>query len=271
MRTGVENALRAVATGVKPLAGGWRFAVRNGTEIAGRARIDEDWLHLTAWPDRVHRRANSAGAAWALLDVNGRLRGGARFAVEPSSGELSVGAFVALGEELHDAFDGLVRAASWLGGVDDEEPTDDAEPVDFAALGGEGGWTVTARGSGRFTANLDSAATATIGGGRVSVELVREDDVPPDARRAVALFLLELNHALRGARAARRAGAVVFESLLSKQPSAPELADALSACSVASSQGAGETRALLDEECARAFLELRGTRIAIKENTWTRR
>lgn len=271
MRIRVESALRAAVTDLKPQRVGWEFALQNGRRIAGQARIAEDWLHLTACPGRVRRRPNSAGAAWALLEANGRLPGGARFALDPTSRELTIDAFVALGAELGDACDGLVRGVSWLGGAEDDELPGDREPVDFVALGSEGGWPVNAHGSGRFTVSLDGAATAKIGGRRVSVEFVREDDVPPDARRAVALFLLELNHALRGARAARRAGAVVVEAHLSKQPSACELADALSACSVAAQQGADETRALLDEECARAYLDVRGTRIEIKEKTWTRR
>jgi len=267
----IEAGLRAAVTDLKPEHVGWSFGLQNGKRIDGQTRIAEDWLHLTASPGRVRRRPNSAGAAWALLEANGRLPGGARFALDPTSRALTIDAFVALGAELGDACDGLVRGVSWLAGAEDKDLPDDSPSIDFAALGNESGWPVTAQGSGRFTVNLDGPTTAKIGNGRVSVEFMREDDVPTDARRAVALFLLELNDALRGARAARRAGAVVVEARLSKQPSAPELADALSACSVAVQLGAGETRALLDEECARAYLEVRGTRIEIKEKTWTRR
>ncbi len=248
----------------------WEFELRNGRRLGGHARWQEGWLHFLV-PLPV---AGDEEWPWTLVQRNGALRGLARYVRHPklhsgiaaevflpaaASEESITGALAAIREAVRGPHEKPPSPAT------PETRGGDSDP-DWPALAAEHGWTLVARDEGRLAVELDAPGVMNQGflelrdeRAILSLALLRTAGLPPESRRAIALFLLSLTARLHGTRAALagdEAGTVRLEVVLPDRAraSALELDLALEALSLGARLASREVRALATETLAGSYL-----------------
>jgi hypothetical protein len=262
----------------------WTFALSNGTDLQGMARLDGGWLLLSALLPES-RVTYHESRLWRLLQWNRMLPGGAKFAVLPTGPGVHVRAEVPLDDEVNlcrriaQAYTGIKTASTRLWsplppGEDDRAPNtqfvecDDG--ADLAGLCRETEWTFVER-SGKLVIELDVPGSfqqavvevETQRGVAVLVDVATSSGpLAMPCRQALALLLLRTCAVVRMVRAVVEdtgsATAARFEVLFGDTPCGAELAHAFSALSVAC-RIAGREAAILqrDEIIAREYLKTR--------------
>lgn len=235
------------------------------------AFADDEWITLAV------RMPCGPGALspWQALLVNAGIAGPVKLVL--AAGGLDLEARVEIptedgvdpGARVRQACESLRRLAS--GGPADTATCTDAASgaLDLPSLATDAGWPFVLRSSGRLAIDLavsgqfhQALVEPRAAGCRVRASLVVV--VGPSARSRFALGALLLT--VTGLVRMVRAGAVeqpgetmVFvETDLAKRPTAPELHHALCALAVACRMAGRETKALLDERIASAYLAARG-------------
>ncbi len=285
----IAARLRASGAVVEPVgARRWRVAMPGAHPFRGTARLDGDWLVLTAAAghgDAVF--ADLREAAWELLGRNASIAGGGKFAWPAGESkprlcaELPADEEINLAERVADICSGLARAAAWLSpsGADARAPaafiapgalpaTEIAEPIRDQLQ--EIGWPVVTWANGAVLVELDvpeQFCQARIEEGdeedlRLAVPIASVGAWAPTCRRALAALLTDACGVVRMARASLVSEddgmAARWEVILGPNPAQPELTHALSALSVACRLCAREAQALEDEKVAEHYLAVRG-------------
>jgi hypothetical protein len=240
----------------------WQVVLRDcpGLLVCVRA-IEHVWLTFTA--PLVSRSVASLSdqEVWALLQWNGALPGGVRFAVRLGVPCVSLQAEIAIDAETNlidriaetcagflcawakvhaskaEQVDALTRSACSV--------SVPKKPCDLPSLCREAQWPCTERADGRITVTLDVphetfCATLTqrqSDGVRIAVELLSTDELAAPCQRALGLLLLTVSGAVRMIRTVAVPHAersiVQCEVQFTSTPAVTEVSHALSALSVA--------------------------------------
>lgn len=269
----VPSALARIATAVERLGHQhWSLTLGNDPAVAARARVEDGWLGLAA---ERHHPPPTRGA-WAILEWNRGLEGGARFALAPLAPGLLVRADIALDPEVDverrilEACAGFTTAAR---GGEHLASTTPAEIVDASpelwCQCRDTTWPIEARGTRELTVDLgvpgafhQAVVTARADGTVAAVVPLlesAEESLPSEVgRRAVALLLARLGGIVRLARAAAapaQPASLRFE-VVQTRPATIELAHTFAALAVACRLAAAEATALYhDEAVARLYLQ----------------
>jgi len=268
--------------------------VRTGTgSPPAELRADGDWITLRARPDFPGRPRLGP---LDLLRVNRRLAGGAKFALDPEDGEVVLAADASIadraarpdGDRFGSALDlrigraraGIEEAQAWAAGPSAFSPRSagaaaDASAAgleDLAALCAASGWPFEEREGGKLVVPLEAAGSGqpaevardARGSVRVTVRLSDAAEAAEPCLEAAGVFLLLVSGALRFMRAAlaedEPGRSFILENRFDDPPTPAEMADALTASSLALGMSSREMQALLeDESLARAYLALRGS------------
>lgn len=273
---GVHEALgrsAAILTRAGPSA--WYVTLQNGKRVDAVAALDGHWLSLSASLAPV-----APGAAWRMLALNTRLRGGVRIAFARATHAPTLRTDSWLGPDhdiasrVDDACAALLDAASIAVNHDALESPDrelnagscDVVPTDsIDTLVSELAWPHTLLDDGTCRFDLDArreryhaVLTAGTDGWRCGVEVVARPTLSDSAREAIASALLTSSGALRLTRPTATSNdttdRVGFEVVLSAAPSAEELDLALGALGSVCDQLGREARALTDPTLATAYL-----------------
>lgn len=257
----------------------WQLALTNGHEVAVSARRDEDFLLLDAATGIFPARGK-------LIPLAGLFRHAAppvKLAWRNGSPDLRLRAEIPLPEE-SVAGEGRIRSAieamrttshcvqNWFSREAAAEETACPEPKGEgqAASGSlielvkETGWQFHERPAGALLVDLDTGSRflqaevdGTDAGSRFWVTLYRSDLSSESARRALCLFLLEANAALRFVRGFIRPEdgglSAGFEVSMNGAASAAEAGHALAALSVAARHCARELEALKEDALASTY------------------
>jgi hypothetical protein len=241
---------------------------------------DEDWITLTARP----QSGPAAWSPWEGLLVGATLAGPVKLALAPRGFAVEARAEILLEDgvdvsaRVQRACTCLCRLASGEAripcascGTDDppEIPALSDCAVDIPSLAAEAGWSFVLRSSGRVAIDLavpgqfHVAIVEPRGSGcRVRAPLAVAVSASARARSALGVFLLTVAGLVRLVRAGSVEDAgettVFVETDVPDCPTAAELHDALSALAVACRMAGRETKALLDERTAIAYLAARG-------------
>lgn len=306
----VEKGLLEAGTELRKLGpASWRCVLSNGTTVRVGARLDSEWLSMSA------RLSRGPGAGmgidpWALLEANTGLAGSVKLAVLPVDpglfirAELPVGPTAGLDLRVLQACAGFKQAAALYfrltkqGNVEIpcatravKDAALESEHIDLPGLAGEAGWEVTERPDGTHLVTLDlpnEFAQAQVGTGeggtvRVATEIPPCSGTPsPCCRKALGVLLLRVSGAVRLARAAAErstgdgsdgAGGC-FEVVFDSRPCAAELDHALAALSVACRLSRREARLLVSDEriaaaYLRAFAAGAGSKDEVGKSRWS--
>lgn len=286
----IRNALEKFSPSVWQIAHEcWAFMLSNGADIQATAQIDDGWVSVDA--SQGLSSMAQAASAWALLQWNGALAGGAKFALHPKQpgprlrADLPLDEDINLTRRLSQACAGL-RAARTLhsaggNGREAASPTDilisddpgETAPADLPALCRQTQWDFIEREPGRLVVDLDVSgrfqqAIIETGTDRRVVASVPIIDAAraggetpsPTRRQALSLLLLRTCGIVRMVRAAAQMGdgatAARFEVAFGDTPCAAELTHGLAALSVACRLASREAAVLeRDEAMARAYVQ----------------
>jgi hypothetical protein len=275
-------AVAAVAPAAEAVGPGWRFRLGQKPHAPNvNVHVEAGWILLDA-------PLECAALSQAdLAEANGRLRGGAKFALVPGDDRLHVRAELPLeacsdlGAQLLEARRGCEAAAALAragrekaanaspgrGGPREDEPSSAMPAGDLARICEEAGWVFSERSSGHLAVELEGTEQffqAQLGrrtDDSIALDVEFADCEPSSSvcADAVALFLLRCCGWLRMVRGvgapAGRGAAPRFEVLFAVEPSPSELSEALTALSVAVRFCVRELRVLArSEEVARSYL-----------------
>lgn len=263
----VSHSLRSTGRGT------WDFALMNGRPHHVWAHIEDEWLVMRSgamtWP-------STQDGQWSLLELNGRLSGPAKVALLPGQAGERLRAEISLADEVDvaarvfetcEGFNTILRACHGRrekGGRAASE-AGHAAP-DLAGLCAEAGWPFAQRGEGKVAVELETGRGffqavlegSSSGGVRARVELLPCSSLDNDPRRALAQLLLTASGVVRMARAvlisASPEPSAGFEVSFGSSPRPTELADALSALSVACAMCGREAGAIQDQTVASRYL-----------------
>ncbi len=281
----VEDSLRQHADAIDQVASGeWRVFLHGSTDLTITAHtIGEAWLVLTALLPSLHVASLSRAELWTLLEWNGTLPGGVRFAVPPGAPCLSLQAEIAIDHETNltarvaEICAGFHGAWVKVHGNKEERAkalSTGSAPVtektcDLPSLCHEAEWPFTERPDGRVTVELDlprdtvfAMLTRCPGEGvRMAVELMAAEVLAEPCQQALGLMLLTIGGVVRMTRAVAEHNAdrsiVRYEVNFTSAPTASEVAHALSALSVAVRLCRREMEVLQhDEKIAKEYLAL---------------
>lgn len=286
--TTISTALKRAAATVEASGfGRWAWTLPcQGKLLRASARAEDDWLHL----DLPLRDARIFGQGalerlGEILSWNADISGGGKFRLGQDQPFVHLAAEIPLAEEesdlperLEEASGGFQEAAGKFfcgavpGGADTlpRSYRVNRDAVELPTLCQEAGWPFVQRAGGRLTVELDvpqgyfQALIQRRDNGPVvlEVELASWEELAPLCRRAIAVFLLTACGVVRMARATLTAQpdnqTVAAWEVVLNNPTATEMAHALSALSMACRFTAREVQALCDESIARKFLEVRG-------------
>jgi hypothetical protein len=237
---------------------------------------DDNWLTVIADSNCSMTR----GLPWRLLKLNGRLRGGARFAVDPASCAVEIRADVSLSGHrgmtttISEARAAVVRAGVLLAHRSDRRiasrvrrkvPPPAARPQ-WRDLLAESGWDFEERDGHHLTVDLGVSwgqfhAVVSDVGPMLRCEL-RRGSTTAASQEALALFLLTASHDLRLVRPVAaltaRGHSIRLEVGLPTKPDAENVDLALGALACACGSVGRESQALADEVVATAYLAMRG-------------
>ncbi len=260
--------------------GRWRSPLTESAADQLDARWEEDWLLLDAplYPDRTGKQP-TAETLWRMLECNAHLPGSGKLALPPGShaphfrSEVPLDCGIDLTRRMRQFHAGLRKARLPHLTVETRPLpylTVGTRPdVDWSALCREAGWSCTQRANGRLAIALDvpdsfSQAFLEAGADYPSLSVELATDVPPApcCRHALAVLLLSLGAIIRMVRPATadREGttALFWEAPLSESPSPTELANALSALSLACRLSEREVKVLQKDVIAEEYLSARG-------------
>lgn len=279
------SALPLVAAGE---GSGFSIGIPGGRRVPLRLHVAESWADLTVDPGEQAVRTSP----WDALAVNASADGAAKLILRPGDLRVTLRADVPLSPDedpsprLAAACEDLGRLAGALerrslvsrGG--DEPPRaqdtqgpavpDEPADVDMALLLTEAGWPFVRRTSNRLAVDLGlcdqfQQAFITPDSGRrhrVRATLAVAGTLPAATRDALGVLLLTVSAAVRLARggcASQGEESVLFvESPLGETPAVGDVDVALCAVAMACQMAGRETRALIDERIARAYLAARG-------------
>ncbi len=276
----VSLALQECAFAPEPAGNGdWILSSSNGGGPAIAARMADDWLCLRAAPGWLGRPR--AGSAWALLESNADLPGGAKLVLAPGATDVALQAEIPVHDDVglvgrvRQACAGFARgAAIWRDGESGERDIRAAQgeglaaAVDLLALSQAAQWNGVARADGVVAVDLKVRGLTPhallrqgpCGHIAASVDLngdsVDDEGPPPDCREALARLLLRTNGILRMARATVAGGTPRLEVVFDDAPSPAELGHALAALAVGCELAAREAEVLArDDAAARVYLE----------------
>lgn len=267
----------------------WRFSLRNGEAITASARVEDVWLCLEAKLPRGGQ-ANDARGAVVLLKANGRLRGGARFALKGDGGKRAVvlrsdtplEEGVGLEGRVREACGGFREAAArWVAlgrGGEGGKTLAGVRSANAASCPGGGTlqracrdawWEFAERAGGRLAVGLEvpghlyqAVVSEEDGAVRWAAELSSGEGVAPVSRGALGILLLRVCGVVRMARAVVSEAEEAFATRLEVVAGAPASAGffnhALSALSVGCALCGREVEVLHHDEAARAYLAARG-------------
>ncbi len=286
----IRNALKKFSPSVWQIAHEcWAFMLSNGDDIQAAAQIDDGWVSVDA--SQGLSSMTQAGSAWTLLQWNGALTGGAKFALHPEQPGLRLRAELPLDDDI-DLTRRLLQACAGLqdaralhsaggNGHQADLPPDilisdelaDAAAADLPALCRQTQWAFIEREPGRLVVDLHvpgrfQQATIEARTDRCVVASVPIVDAvaaggetqSPTRRQALSLLLLRTCGIVRMVRAAAQMGdgatAARFEVAFGDAPCAAELAHGLAALSVACRLASREAAVLQrDEAMARAYVQ----------------
>jgi hypothetical protein len=281
----VYDSLQLHADAIDQVASGeWQLLLhRNGDLLVTARALGEAWLALSAPLPSLHVASLPCDELWTLLEWNGTLPGGVRFAVLPGArivhlqAEIPTDHEAILSARVVEACAGFHAAWAKVHGNKEEQaetlntcfaPTPD-KTCDLPSLCREAEWPFIERSDGRVTVALDvphETFSATLTrrrdeSVRLSVELVQAETLPYPCRQALGLMLLTAGGVVRMARPVFEQSAdgpvVRFEVKFASPPTATEFAHALSALSVAVRLCGREIQVLRqDEKIAKEYLTL---------------
>ena len=245
--------------------------MQDGASTPIAATLADGFLQLSGPFKAIHNRSSELQGA---LLKNGKLAGGAKFALDAAGSSLHVRADLVLLEEAQ-----LLDRVRWAlaGFQHDSHPQESHDCIasqasstasaDLGALLRETAWTCAERGADEFSAELDAGSAPPVrikaneDGLLFSVELVRANAISAVCNRALAEFLLSASSLVRFTRAyatdvdgQRSFG---LQVCLPSPPAAQEIDHALAALSIAYRMCAREASLLLDETAARCYLAIR--------------
>jgi hypothetical protein len=242
----------------------WRLALSNGNSLTVSARRDEDFLLLDADSGISSTAKNLLSLAQLFCEpptaVKLALRRGASGVRLRSEFPLPEESDAAA-DRIREHLEGMRSAFHRLHDCGSREAAEDETtcPGSLTALLDEAGWQHHERPGGALLADLETgsrflqAEIEHCGAGvRFRVTLCRVEGGAEAAQKALSLYLLEANAALRYVRGfLQREGESIsagFEVSIASAPSAAEAGHALGALSVASSRCATETDVLMKDE-----------------------
>jgi hypothetical protein len=254
----------------------WNFLLDAAANLEGTAWLTPDWLCLELRLAGLKPRL----PVFPLLERHAGLPGNVKFVLVPGERFVRVRAEIPVEGELditpriRDACLGFCGAALLLTGrrnaaefLARHEPTPPAAPapVGLESLCRDAGFPCTPRSAACVTVEFEApgqywqALLESDGHGvRARVELLSGQALSPAYRKALGLFLLTVNGAVRMARAvaARRDGraGAHLEVCFGAPPTAAEIRHALAAVCAAARLCARESRVLQDQAIAREYL-----------------
>jgi len=254
----------------------WEFYLGFQRTLPITALLVEDWFVLRAtWAEDNPRMG---WTFWDLLQWNGKLPGGAKFALGGCGPLIQVRAEIPLIENMdlnarmRQACAGFTTAWSQLQGDFDgavrNEPVGSAELTgDLARLCQETGWSCIEQSAGPIKIDLETPnefyqarIERRLSQIHVQVEIAAAESISALCRQSLALFLLATSSHLRMARPVVETDGRVLARLevaFDRSPSGQEISHALAALSVGCQLAGRESVALLqDEELAREYLSL---------------
>jgi hypothetical protein len=268
---------------VRPMVDGHPLAPDVEPVVRVSAHIDDEWIAMASPP----LPGSGALLPWDALVRNGRASGPAKLVLSSDGRGFEIRAEIPVEDEVdlmrrvREACEGirrLVAAASRPEDVSEhpvtpvEHQRHDRQPgadLDLSSLASEAGWPFVLRSSDRLAIDLQvpgqfqqAIVEARDSGHRARVTLVIARSPSAAVRAAAASFLLMVAALVRMA----RAGAceredetmLFFETDFGAGLSAAELHHALSALAVTCRMAGRETKALMDEGVARAYLAAHG-------------
>jgi hypothetical protein len=237
------------------------------------ARVGDEWISLAA------RMPRSPGVVspWQALLLNAEVTGAAKL-VLPAGGrvveiraDIPVEDGVDVEARLLQARESIQRAASGspAAPADRASGVIDPVPIDLPALAAEAGWPFILRSSRRVAIDLDvpgrfhqAIVEPRSAGCRARVALAVVMSPSAHLQLALGVLLLTVTGLVRMARAGateHEGETTVFvETDFAECPTARELHHALSGLAVACRMAGRETKALVDEHIAHAYLAARG-------------
>ncbi len=282
----VYDSLQQHVDAIDQVASGeWRMLLHRSADLTVTVRtIGDAWLVLTAPLPSLHVVSLSCEDLWTLLEWNGTLPGGVRFALLPDTRFVSLQTEIAVDRETNlttrvaEACAGF--HAAWIKIHKNKEEqvgkvlticasSASKSACDLPLLCREAEWPFTERPDGRVVVELDAPretaiATLTQHQGKsvhIAVALALADALVHPCRQALGLVLLTVCGVVRMIRAVveQNEGRPVgrFEVDFGSTPTATELAHALSALSVAVRLCGRELQVLQhDERIATEYLTL---------------
>jgi hypothetical protein len=264
----------------------WSFRVLPRSDARCLLTLQERWLIFEApLPDLLRRAVADTSHHWQLLQWNGRLSGGVKFALAPGKALPQLRAEVPLKctsalkrwiPFVHQGFKQVFertrkgrKIASRTGRL---KPADSGEVTvnpDLRELCIKTGWNLAQRRSGEIFVELDvpgefyQARVSKTGTNiiRVSVPMITAQLLSHSSKKAMALLLLRACRDVRMARASigkdsQGSPKTRFEAILPCPISVEELHESFSALSVACRLCGREARALKHDPIADAYLAL---------------
>jgi hypothetical protein len=267
--------------------GGFSFELPGGRRMRLRLHVGESWADLTVEPGEE----SAPTGHWDALALNAAAGGMARLILRPGDSTVALRADVRLAADedpsprLAEACSDLRRLAESAGRFARRSNADagtartqEAEGAaarqhagaDVAALLTEAGWPFVQRASHRLAVDLGlpeqfQQAFITNGpGGRCNARATLAVIGAPTVatRNALGVLLLTVSALVRTVRGGcvdeGGESAVFFEAPLGEAPDASDVDAALGAVAMACQLAGRESRALIDERIARAYLAARG-------------
>jgi len=284
----VAELLRRHGNAVWPAgSGAWDVQLGGGPKFKASVRLQDDWLLWQARPGRRPGKPPGARRLENLLQQNGRLAGGAKFALDAHRPQVLLAAEIPLDDQIDldrriaDACAGLREGRKLLAGKhptdQDNQQENQTAPApehpadcDLPGLCEQAGWPFSRRAGVRLAVPLDVREgfhqallePTGAGGVRAWVELGNVRSGASVGRIAVAVLLLRGCGAVRMARAAASPAAdqtaFFWEISWGDVPGAGELDHALASLSMACRLSAREVPLVQDESIARHYLTVRG-------------
>ncbi len=260
----------------------WEMMLRNGDALPIRARLIDDWLQIRS----ELGSASEKTSIWSALELNVRLDGAAKLALDIQDRSMLVCAEIPLdrdtpvGPDLDATLAGFEQAAFLIRGetiqVAESQPRAATYPLPQEAtlqlreLLAEVGMSYVERPGGSFMVDIENkrdfhqalVEKKPNGSCRASLELGRWDSHVPASRDALAVLLLTASGLIRMVRpVAEKCGeriTVRFEIQLAPHASSALLSRGLAALSVACRLCGREVNILNNERIAGQYLAVRG-------------